>query len=109
MAGRREVVVGAISKSARRGNRTKFESIIQDTPHPSRSAWMSIQVPTLVLANRLDPVHPFDYAEELARTIPGAAFRELTPKSTSLQQHEADVRRWLVEYFDRHFLKVAPR
>ena len=81
----------------------KFERIIKDTPSGDRDEWKSIRVPTLVLGNRRDPIHPFEYAEEVARCIPGAELRELTPKSVSLDQHNADVQRWVDAFFRRSF------
>lgn len=85
----------------------KLERIIKDTPHPDRAAWSRVRVPTLVLGNRLDPVHPFEYAEELTRAIPGAGLREITPKGVSLEQHNADVQRWLEEFIGDHFAPSA--
>ena len=82
----------------------KLERIIRDTPHPDRAAWATVRVPTLVLGNRLDPVHPFEYAEELARAIPDAELREITSKSLSLEQHHADVQRALGEFLGRRSL-----
>jgi pimeloyl-ACP methyl ester carboxylesterase len=55
----------------------------------------SIDVPTLVLANRRDPIHPFEYGEELARGIPGARFEELTPKSMDEEQHAREVQSYV--------------
>jgi pimeloyl-ACP methyl ester carboxylesterase len=81
----------------------KFERIIKDTPSRDRRDWAGINVPTLVMANRRDPVHPFEYGEVMAQLIPGAVLRELTPKSVSLDQHNADVKRHLLEYLERHF------
>lgn len=46
----------------------------------------------LVRVNRHDPVHPYEYGELLTRAIPGAQFREATPKSQSESRHGADVR-----------------
>ena len=88
---------------------SKLERIIKDTPHPDRAGWAAVRAPALVMGNRRDPVHPIEYAGELARTIPGAEFRELTSKSVSVEQHGADVQRELVEFVSRHFLKIAPR
>ena len=82
----------------------KLDRIIHDTPHPDRAAWSSVRVPTLVLGNRLDPVHPFEYAEELARAIPGAEFREITSKSVSVEQHGIDVQKALDEFLRSRFL-----
>lgn len=83
----------------------KFERIIHDTPSRDRREWAGIKVPTLVLANRRDPVHPYEYGEVLARLIPDAELRELTPKSVSLEQHNADVQIHLDEFVQRHFLR----
>lgn len=83
----------------------KLERIITDSPHSDRRAWTAVKVPTLVLGNRLDPIHPFDYAEEIARAIPGAELREIASKSLSLEQHQAGVQRCLEEFLRR---LVAP-
>jgi len=63
-----------------------------------------IAVPTLVLANRLDFIHPFEYGEVLARAIPNAEFKELTSKSVSLERHESEVQQILGEFWRRAFL-----
>jgi pimeloyl-ACP methyl ester carboxylesterase len=81
----------------------KFERIITDTPSVDRRDWAQIKVPTFVLANRRDPVHPYEYGEVLAKRIPDAELRELTPKSVNLEQHNADVQRHLEDFFRRHF------
>jgi len=65
-----------------------------------------IQVPTLVLANRLDSIHPFEYGEILARSIPGAEFKEITSKSVSIAQHEEDVQRALANFLERRFARL---
>jgi len=85
----------------------KLERIINDTPHPDRAAWSRIRVPALVLGNRLDPIHPFEYAEDLAHAIPGAVLREITSKSVSVPQHEADVQRCLDAFLPT--IELAPR
>jgi pimeloyl-ACP methyl ester carboxylesterase len=79
----------------------KFERIITDAPCRDRRVCSAIRVPTLVLANRRDPIHPYEYGEILAALIPGAELRELTPKSVGLEQHNADVRRALDEFLTR--------
>ncbi len=69
----------------------KLQRIIRDSPHPDRSAWARLGVPTLVLGNRQDPIHPFEFATALAGSIPDARFVEITSKSVSLERHTADV------------------
>jgi pimeloyl-ACP methyl ester carboxylesterase len=80
----------------------KFERIIRDAPCCDRAAWKTIKVPTLVLANRLHPIHPYEYAVELARLIPKAELQEITAKGISLEQHNADVQRVLGGFLDRY-------
>lgn len=75
----------------------KLERIPRDAPCQNR-AWTRLRLPTLVLANRIDPIHPFEYGEILAREIPGAVFREITPKSISVDAHYADVRREILGF-----------
>ena len=82
----------------------KFERIILDTPCRDRREWTKIAVPTLILANRYDPIHPFEYGVEMQQLIPGAVFREITSKSVSLDQHNADVQRGLEAFLRQHFV-----
>jgi pimeloyl-ACP methyl ester carboxylesterase len=81
----------------------RLERIPHDAPAHDRNEWRGIRVPTLVLGNRQDPIHPWEFAEVLTRTIQGAEFRELTPKSISLERHAADVQRALGDFLRRHF------
>jgi sugar phosphate isomerase/epimerase/pimeloyl-ACP methyl ester carboxylesterase len=81
----------------------KLERIPVDSPNCARAGWQAISVPTLVLANRQDPVHPFEYGETLAREIPGAAFRELTPKSVSLEKYNEETQQFIEDFLLQHF------
>jgi pimeloyl-ACP methyl ester carboxylesterase len=83
----------------------KFERIILDSPSGDRREWSNIAVPTLVLANRFDPIHPYEYALELRQLIPAAEFQEITAKSISVEQHNADVQRCLDDFLRRRFLE----
>jgi pimeloyl-ACP methyl ester carboxylesterase len=83
----------------------RLERIPHDRPCRDRAEWRLIRVPSLVLGNRQDPIHPWEFAEVLARTIPRAELRELTPKSVSLDQHAADVQQALQQFLHRHFLR----
>ncbi len=57
-----------------------------------------IKVPALVMANRQDVIHPFEYGVEISGRISGSRFVELTPKSTSIESHRCDVQRALVDF-----------
>lgn len=86
---------GALDRIAR------LERLPQDAPNRDRSQWRRLSIPTLVLGTRRDPVHPFEFGQELAREIPGAQFRELTPKSVNLGRYTAELRREMAEFLNR--------
>ena len=83
----------------------KLERIPAHVPGHSRDDWKRLRVPTLVLANRQDAIHPFEFGEEMAQIIPGATFAEIAPKSAGLEKHAADVQRVLGEYLVKNFGK----
>lgn len=93
-----ESLLGQFLAPRARETVVKLERIINDTPCHNRQEWRDITVPTLILANRQDPIHPFEYGEVLAQTIPSAVFRELTPKSVSKERHTADVQKFIEEF-----------
>ena len=84
-------------------NPATLETIVNDRPVQKLRDCEAIRVPTLVLANRLDPIHPFDYGEILAQIIPRAEFHEITSKSVSKDRHGAEVQQFIGEFLQRHF------
>ncbi|HEY0603597.1 MAG TPA: alpha/beta hydrolase [Herpetosiphonaceae bacterium] len=76
----------------------KLARIPQTSPIPDMAALASITVPALVLANRQDPVHPFEYGEILARALPQAELKELTSKSVSVEQHLQQTQRYIEQF-----------
>ena len=85
----------------------KLERIPAHVPTHTREDWKRIRVPTLVLVNRQDAIHPFEFGEVLARTIPGASLVEITPKSVSKERHASDVQRAVGEFLVKHFRSGA--
>lgn len=81
----------------------KLERIPLDAPNRDRREWASITVPTLVLATRQDPIHPFEYGQQIARIIPPAEFKAITPKSESKERHAADVQAAIEQFLKQHF------
>ena len=81
----------------------KLERIPAYVPKHTRDDWRHISVPTLVLANAADEIHPLDFGHVLAGIIPRAEFVELTPKSMSKEQHQRDVQRGIGDFLRKHF------
>jgi pimeloyl-ACP methyl ester carboxylesterase len=81
----------------------KLERIPNDAPGRDAKAWTEITVPTLVLANREDPIHPFEFGETLAQAIPNSILKELTSKSINKPLHLLEVERYINGFLQNHF------
>jgi pimeloyl-ACP methyl ester carboxylesterase len=81
----------------------RLERVPLDAPNHNRAEWRQLTMPVFVLATEGDPIHPFEYAQVLAREIPGAQFRALTPKSVDLAQYTAELNCCLAEFLTSKF------
>jgi len=81
--------------------------IARDSPIRSMAELADISVPTLVLANRQDPIHPFEYGPALAAGIRAAEFQEIPSKSADVTRHIEQTRHFLRQFMTHHFLKAA--
>ena len=81
----------------------RLELIPHDCPVHDREEFRAVRVPTLVLGQRHDPVHPWEFAETLARLIPGAELRELTPGTLDLARHATDLQTGVDAFLVRRF------
>ncbi len=62
-------------------------AIAEDGPRITKAEINAIQVPTLVIGNAIDLVHPLSHAIALAQNIPNAIFVEIAPKALDKRQH----------------------
>ncbi len=76
-----------------------LERLPADAPNRNPQDWTHISVPTLVLVNADDPLHPFHYGEVLADAIPGATLKQITSKAIDARQHARDI-----QHATQHFL-----
>jgi pimeloyl-ACP methyl ester carboxylesterase len=83
----------------------RLERLPRDAPCRDLNELNSIVVPTLVLANRQDPIHPIEYGERIARAISRAEFRELVSKSVNEWQHRAELQKYMTDFLAKHFLR----
>jgi len=67
-------------------------SLPGDAPCPTPEAWREVAVPTLVLVNALDALHPVEYGERIAAGIPGARLVEVAPKEKDPSLHAREAR-----------------
>lgn len=76
----------------------KLVKLPNDAPNFDRNEWREIKVPTLILASKQDPIHPFEYGPLLNAFIDESVFKEITPKEVSGQQHNEDSYKNIIEF-----------
>lgn len=69
----------------------RLERLPRDRPCTDLRQLEALDVPTLVLAHRQDPIHPFAYGRRLADAIRGARLVEVTARSVNRRQHAAEM------------------
>jgi pimeloyl-ACP methyl ester carboxylesterase len=69
-----------------------------DYPLAGGLSWNTVTTPTLVVATQADPQHPFSTAENIARSLPRAVLREVTPKAVDSALHAAEVRQLIDDF-----------
>ncbi|AZN96528.1 alpha/beta hydrolase [Mesorhizobium sp. M9A.F.Ca.ET.002.03.1.2] len=77
--------------------------IAADGPGVSKSDAAALGIPTLVIGNAMDAVHPLTIAHTLAAAIPGAAFAEITPKALDSDGHFAELRVEIATFLHANF------
>jgi pimeloyl-ACP methyl ester carboxylesterase len=75
-----------------------LQRISDDGPGVSEADVRGIAIPTLVIGNALDYVHPLAYAKTLAEWIPGARFVEVAAKASDPAKYHADFRAALADF-----------
>ncbi|AYM19931.1 hypothetical protein At15955_49460 (plasmid) [Agrobacterium tumefaciens] len=75
-----------------------LRSITLGGPGVTEDEIKKVSVPTLVIGNNRDPVHPVSYARVLADMIPNASFVEITSKSDSVEAYRRDFRSALEKF-----------
>ena len=97
-------LMGFFSRDPQPVTAALLQSISADGPGVTERDLKAIAVPTLVIANRMDSVHPLGMAQDIATLIPGAGFVEVTAKTVNRARYVSDFQ----DALDT-FLKGLPR
>ncbi len=96
-------VQGLFSGRSKEAIVATYGAIPHSVPYTTTEALKGINIPALVLANRRDPIHPFEYAEILGHALPNSQLKEFPSKAEGLQEHISTFRSCL-----REFLSSVP-
>jgi pimeloyl-ACP methyl ester carboxylesterase len=84
--------------------------IAADGPGVSARDAAVLGIPTLVIGNAMDAVHPLSAAHMLAAAIPGATFAEIHPKALDSVRHFAELQAEITTFLQTHsnFRSLVP-
>lgn len=80
-----------------------LEDISSGGPDVSEQDAAALAIPTLVVGNEMDAIHPLLIAQELAAKIPDAVFRQVTPKARDTDRHFAEVQAAIAAFLNTNF------
>jgi hypothetical protein len=79
--------------SRKQAEKTSFllKDLTEDAPFRQWDAVETLQIPALILANEVDPLHPLFLGEEIAAHLNWSTFKKVTPKYIDADQHKLEV------------------
>jgi pimeloyl-ACP methyl ester carboxylesterase len=93
-----ESLLGLFDNQSSEAVVASFRAIPASAPVDSLDRLRTLKAPSLVLANRNDPIHPFELAKVLADKLPGSCFHEFPSKSESVAAHYHEFRRLVIDF-----------
>jgi pimeloyl-ACP methyl ester carboxylesterase len=82
-----------------------FRYIPASVPFHSWNQLAQLKMPALILANRNDPLHPFEYCERLCAALARSRMREFPSKSESLELHQKRFRELVSEFLREQIIE----
>ena len=76
--------------------------IAADGPGVSEHDVAMLDIPTLVIGNAIDAVHPLSAAYSLAAAIPNATFADITPKARDSAKHFSELHTQIATFLHSH-------
>ena len=83
-------------------------NIAADGPSVSERDAAALDIPTLVVGNAVDAVHPLSTAYTLAAAIPNAIFAEITPKAQDSAKHFSALHGQITSFLQAHSQVRSP-
>lgn len=92
--------LGYFNDNASTTSYEKFDIMPECKPFEKLEELENLNVKTLIMTNKYDPVHPYQYGRVYKQHIPGAKLYEITSKEVNKQRHHRELNQYL-----RAFLK----
>lgn len=97
-------VLGVFSPDQQAGLSRVIRAMVGDRPFEDIALLQQIDVPTLIIGNDADPLHPYDMAEKIQQSIPGSVLRKVTSRYIADPLHTTEVRSSIQEFIQENQL-----
>ncbi|MDH5380414.1 MAG: alpha/beta hydrolase [Cyclobacteriaceae bacterium] len=94
-------VMGLFSRDQLVDTPKVLRNMVNDVPFPSLDSLNSINVPTLIIVNHDDPLHPLKFGEIYASKIPNSQLNEVTSRYIDNDKHTREVRNLVGDFLTR--------
>lgn len=84
-------VLGIFSPAQQDSLPKVIRSMVEDYPFSSLDDLKAIKIPTLILANENDPLHPFELAETISKHIPQSQLKKIVSRYVNPDLHKLQV------------------
>ena len=84
-------LLGQFSRPQAAENPILLELLPQDKPIDSLEELSALKHPSLVIATKHDPLHPYDFGKKLGGALPNGTFVECTSRYVNARQHQEEV------------------
>ncbi len=78
-----------------------LKAMVQDHPFPTMDALASIDVPTMVIGNLDDPLHPYDMAETIYQQMNGSTIHQVPSRYVDPKNHKQSITKLVTEFLNQ--------
>jgi pimeloyl-ACP methyl ester carboxylesterase len=97
-------VLGVFSPDQQADLSRVIRAMVGDRPFEDIEQLKQIDVPTLIIGNDDDPLHPYAMAEKIQQSIPGSVLRQVTSRYIADPLHTTQVRSSIQEFIQENQL-----
>ena len=97
-------VLGVFSTEQQAALPQVIKAMVKDQPFNSLEQLHQLKIPTLVVGNEDDPLHPFWMAEKIYQSIPDSVLRKVTSRYIDHPKHSEQLRELLKKFIEENNL-----
>ncbi|MEM6803817.1 MAG: alpha/beta hydrolase, partial [Bacteroidota bacterium] len=93
-------IMGQFSRDQGEYTAKVLDRMVKDKPFEQMADLAQIKVPTLVIGNEKDPLHPWEMAEAIHQEISGSTLKKVVSRYVNDSQHKKEVQAAIAAFLD---------